>query len=201
MEPSPASRAALDIISVAFGASGLSVSDYLITLLETRALDEHPCTVNLVNNTDKILSAFLHHPYSKDSAFDWATTIMRKTYSESIRNLISSEEWHFNASHASAKQLEEFRIEDMALKMKELAPDLWFILDVFLMGERKPPAGPPDADHNMSLSENPDQLVSDAMDVVEDGGSEGWGSTQNTGRTERNKSTRRDALCTIVRRT
>ena len=138
---SAAAQAAVNTVSSALQISGLSVSDYVVILLEQPKLQEHPCTVNLVNNATKIIMALSTHLYSKDSAFNWAAMTMRKKYSDAIKRLISCEEWHFNASHASAKQLEDFQIEEMAVKMKELAPDLWLMLDVLLMGNRKPTMG------------------------------------------------------------
>ncbi|KIJ96749.1 hypothetical protein K443DRAFT_10382 [Laccaria amethystina LaAM-08-1] len=139
-QPSSACLAVLDAVSIALETSTLSLSDYVVTLLKYQALWDHPSTVDLVNNTTKIMTAFLDHLDSKISAFDWASTIMRKKYSVGIKLLVSCEEWHFNTSHASAKELEDFWIEDMAITMKRLAPDLWLLLDMLLMGDRKCPA-------------------------------------------------------------
>ena len=119
-QPSPASLAALDAVSLALETSKLSLSDYVVTLLKYQALQDHPSTVDLVNNTTKIMTAFSHHLNSKISAFDWASTIMRRKYSEGIKLLVSCEEWHFNASHASAKELKDFRIEDMAPSVDQI---------------------------------------------------------------------------------
>jgi hypothetical protein len=139
-QPSSACLAVLDAVSIALETSTLSLSDYVVTLLKYQALRDHPSTVDLVNNTTKIMTAFLDHLDSKISAFDWASTIMRKKYSVGIKLLVSCEEWHFNTSHASAKELEDFWIEDMAITMKRLAPDLWLLLDMLLMGDGKCPA-------------------------------------------------------------
>jgi len=191
MELSSASQAALDIISVAFQSSGLSVSNYVITLLEHQMLEEHPCTVDLINNADKIIEAFSYHPRSRSSAFNWAAATMKKKYSESIKSLISNEEWHFNASHASAKQLEDFRIEDMALKMKELAPDLWLMLDILLMGTRIPLpellSTDHDGDHIMSATEDSENIDTDSLND----------HSEKLGKVDKNIA-RREALCTIV---
>jgi hypothetical protein len=102
--------------------------------------------------------------------------------------LVSREEWHFNASRASAKELEDFRIEDMAVTMRTLAPDLWLILDMLLMGDRKHPVETPrtdlDGDHIMSTEE--------------DGDNEGdQGSDERPGASQKNIA-RREALCTIA---
>ncbi|KAJ7076755.1 hypothetical protein B0H15DRAFT_925103 [Mycena belliarum] len=41
--------------------------------------------------------------------------------------------WHFSAANTSAAQLQEFRIEDMATKMKTLAPELWDLFGLLLV--------------------------------------------------------------------
>jgi len=135
------------------------------------------------------MTAFSHHLNSKDSAFDWASTTMRKKYSESIKSLVCCEEWHFNASHASAKELEDFRIEDMAVTMRRLAPDLWLILDVLLMGDRKHPVGTPGTDLDG------DYIMSTAKDGVDEG--DLLGSHERPGVSQKNIA-QHEALCTIV---
>jgi len=78
MEPSAAAQAAINTVSATLQTSGLSVSDYIVILLEQPKLWEHSCTVNLVNNATKIITALSSHPYSKDSAFNWAAMTVRK---------------------------------------------------------------------------------------------------------------------------
>jgi hypothetical protein len=133
-QPSSACLATLNAVYMALNTSTLSLSDYVVTFLKYQALRDHPSTVDLVNNTTKIMTAFSDHLYSNISAFDWASTIMRKKYSVDIKLLVSCEEWHFNTSHASAKELEDFWIEDMAITMKRLTPNLWLLLDMLLTG-------------------------------------------------------------------
>ena len=70
MELSSASRAALDVGSMALETSELLLSDYIVTILSNQALCHYPSTVDLVNNTTKIMTAFSQHLHSKDSAFD-----------------------------------------------------------------------------------------------------------------------------------
>ena len=46
--------------------------------------------------------------------------------------MTANDDWHFNVDHASAADLEDFKIEEMAATMKELAPDLWILLQILL---------------------------------------------------------------------
>jgi hypothetical protein len=117
--------------------SNLTVSEFVLGILKEPSLHSHPCTLSLVNNASNIIIALSQHLHSATSAFTWANETVKKRYIDSIKELTRNEDWHFNASHASAKDLEEFRIEDMALKMKVLAPDLWNILGLLLSGDRR----------------------------------------------------------------
>ncbi|KAF8150232.1 hypothetical protein B0H34DRAFT_826645 [Crassisporium funariophilum] len=155
-------------------------------------LNEHPCTVNLVNNANEIIKAFSCHPRSQGSAFGWAAATMKKKYSESIKSLISNEEWHFNASHASAKQLEDFRIEDMAVTMKELAPDLWLVLDILLMGTRMSLPEPLSTDHDHIMSV-PEDSEPEPEGTVRESTND---PSETIGNVNKNLA-RREALCTI----
>ncbi|KAJ7908542.1 hypothetical protein B0H13DRAFT_2233244 [Mycena leptocephala] len=57
----------------------------------------------------------------------------RSHYAQLIRDLADKENgWHFSAANTSAKQLQDFRIEDMAMRMKALAPELWDLLGLLL---------------------------------------------------------------------
>jgi len=65
-QPSSACLAALDAVSIALNTSTLSLSDYVVTLLKYQALWDHPSTVDLVNNTTKIMTGFLRPFRFKD---------------------------------------------------------------------------------------------------------------------------------------
>ena len=187
MDISCSALATLEVVSAAFDST-LSLSDYIVALLEHPSLNRHRCTLNLINETDRILEAFSHHANSKDHTFEWASTTMKKKYSESIKLLASREEWQFNAGNASAKELESFRIEDMATDMKNLAPDLWVLLDLLLLGEWQRLRGrEADTDVVMEDIDGTDPLDAEIEDVDE-----------LPLRSERKKEARREALSTVV---
>ncbi|KAF8144248.1 hypothetical protein K438DRAFT_1488274, partial [Mycena galopus ATCC 62051] len=98
-------------------------------------------------------------------------------YAESICNLAGKENgWRFSAANTSAKQLENFRIEDMATKMKKLAPGIWDLLGLLL-----------------SANSMPNTDVEDLMDV--DASND---NSQDSVKTRAQKSAeRREALVTI----
>ena len=107
----------------------VTASNFVLLLLRDNRLQDLPCTQNLIDQADEILQAFYEHPKSSKSALTWANDLMKSRYAASVRELANKENrWHFGALHASAQKLQEFRIEDMAQKMEELAPELWDLL-------------------------------------------------------------------------
>lgn len=129
--------AQLHLVLAALKTSKLTAAEFVLTLLEDCSLQNHPCTVNLACNAENIISAFSAHSLSAKSTFAWASSLIKTRYTESIKALVQNDNFRFNASHASAQNLEDFRIEDMAGQMKELAPDLWDVLDLLLSADRK----------------------------------------------------------------
>jgi hypothetical protein len=93
---------------------------------------------NLIDQTDEILLAFYEHPQSSKSTLAWVNDLVKSRYVESVRELAKKENgWHFGALQASAKKPQEFRIEDMAQKMEDLAPELWDLLGLMLSTDER----------------------------------------------------------------
>jgi len=101
-------------------------------------LQNHAALDGLVTHTTEILTALAAHQSTSKSTLKWASDLMKARYAQSIRELTRKEHgWHFSALRASAKQLEDFRIEDMAEKMEQLAPELWEMLGAVLSADRR----------------------------------------------------------------
>jgi hypothetical protein len=84
----------------------VTASNFMLSLLRDKRLQDQPCAQNLVDQTDKILLAFYEHPKSSKSTLAWANDLIRSRYAESIRELAKKENgWHFGALRASAKKL------------------------------------------------------------------------------------------------
>jgi hypothetical protein len=100
-------------------------------------LKGHPQTLNLLCSATSIITAISQQPDAEKSALSWASNAIKKKYLSEMKSLAKNQEWQFNVSHASAEKLNNFCIEGMALAMKGLAPDVWAMLDLLLMGDRK----------------------------------------------------------------
>ena len=85
MPTSAALEAILDIFAV--HKSKLTVSDFILTLLEDSKLQTHLCTLVLVKESSAIITALSRHSRSADSVFAWANGVVKKKYIESIKEL------------------------------------------------------------------------------------------------------------------
>jgi hypothetical protein len=116
----------------------VTVLQLVLSLLRDPRLQNQAAVDNLVSHTTEILMALADNSWTSKSTLEWASNLMKARYASSIRELARKEHgWHFSALRASAKQLEDFRIEDMAEKMKKLAPELWDMLGSVLSADRK----------------------------------------------------------------
>ncbi|KAF9813220.1 hypothetical protein IEO21_05706 [Rhodonia placenta] len=89
----------------------------------------------LVLALPKILAAFAYHPRTSATTYSWAHSTMKARYCQATRDLVDTDNgWHFSALHASATQVLDFRIEDMASKMQSMAPELCDLIVALLVG-------------------------------------------------------------------
>ncbi|KAJ7874494.1 hypothetical protein B0H14DRAFT_3437656 [Mycena olivaceomarginata] len=126
------SQSQVEQLTNAFGIENVTASDFVLTLLERDSLQANPCTQSLLDNTGRIIEAFSRNSGSASSTYAWARKAIQKSTIQAIRILTANNDWHFNAEHASAADLEDFKIEEMAATMKKLAPDLWTLLQILL---------------------------------------------------------------------
>jgi hypothetical protein len=179
----------------------VTASNFVLSLLQDSRLQDLPCVQNLIDQTNEILLAFYEHPKSSKLTLEWASDLIKSRYAESVRELAKKENgWHFGALRASAKKLQEFRIEEMAQKMEELAPELWDLLGLMLSADRRQTeriakqtkAQEADGDQVMgNVEDKPEEIMIDNMNIEE-------ASNPNYSRNPRSLAECREALVTIV---
>ncbi|KAF7969309.1 hypothetical protein HWV62_27741 [Athelia sp. TMB] len=178
----------------------ITASQVVLTLLKDDDLREHALTEDLVSHTRDILSAFQNHPASSKSAMEWAGEVMRKTYAQSIREMSHKNNgWHFGALHTSAAQLRDFRIEDMAEKMKRMAPELWAMLGLMLAANGRRSDEGQELDGEGDVTMGAPAGAETEMPVADDVDIEG-ASNPNARAQKSSAEERRRALDTIVSR-
>ncbi|KAJ7896350.1 hypothetical protein B0H14DRAFT_2306070, partial [Mycena olivaceomarginata] len=105
----------------------------MVSILRHANFSEHPAVDDLLDHSEDVFNAFLHHPRTSQSTLAWAHGVIKLKYAQLIRDLADKDNgWHFSAANTSAKQLQNFRIEDMAVRMQALAPELWDMLGLLL---------------------------------------------------------------------
>ncbi|KAF4566199.1 hypothetical protein EYR36_011614 [Pleurotus pulmonarius] len=115
---------------------------------------------DLLIHGDAICDALLHHPLRPDASLQWANEFVKSKYADEISALVDRDNGlHFSASTASAQQISDFRIEEMAKKMQVLAPHVWNLLDTLLSALRKP---------NFTADSEGDLVMDPPVDVDED---------------------------------
>jgi len=126
----------IDRVLEALGETGLSVSSFLISLISLDRYKNHCAIVHLISHGPELLVAlqkFLHKVDCSVPPSSVASGIMTEIYTQEIRNSSAGENGsHFNVSHASLNQLEEFSVNDLAMQMEECAPQFWRLLNVLL---------------------------------------------------------------------
>ena len=186
-------------------AKQITASDVVLALLKEPDLQEHPLSQDLVSRTEEVLSAFRSNPHSSRSTMDWANSVVKAKYAGSIRAMTDVRNgWHFGAATASAKQLRDFRIEEMAEKMQEMAPELWDMLGLMLSADARQTkkrtqsqAASRDADGDEAMAP-PETTESMDFDTIDDDVDIGSASNPNARQQKASPAERRHALETIV---
>jgi hypothetical protein len=177
------SQSQVERLTNAFGIENVTASDFVLTLLERDSLQANTCTQSLLDNTERIIEAFSKNPVSAPSTYAWARKAIQKSTTQAIKILTANDDWHFNAEHASAADLEDFKIEEMAARMKKLAPDLWTLLQILLSRDE--------------IDVDGDQVMDDLSDADEFDESGEFASTGKNAK-ERRRNTIRNIVCTLL---
>ncbi|KAJ6507555.1 hypothetical protein DFH09DRAFT_1438053 [Mycena vulgaris] len=152
-----ASRTQLESLLATLRFHDLNISHFVVSILRHSSFTEHPAVLNLLSHSDDILNALLHHPKSAQSTLSWANTVIKNKYAAAIRELSEKKNgWHFDAMHATAAQLESFRIEDIAREIRLLAPELWELVGLMLSADQR------------LVADEDDPMTSDDEDIPKD---------------------------------
>jgi hypothetical protein len=168
-------------IAATLSSENVTASDFVLTLLERKSLQDHHCTTSLLDNAERIIEAFSQNSHSAPSVYAWARKAIQKRTTESVKVLTANHDWHFDAEHAIAADLEDFKIEQMAAKMKALAPDLWNLLQILLSRDETDVEG--------------DQIMDDLDEEEFDESGEFAGMGQNA--REKRRQTIRNIVCPL----
>ena len=153
----------IDRVLEALGQTGLSVTNFLISLVSLDRYKNHPAVVHLMSHGPDLLITLRTFLVNKDepsleSPRSVASEItMTETYAQKICDASAGENGsHFNVSHTSLNQLEEFSVNDLARQMEQSAPQFWRLLNVLLDARHRRRVLGEDEDQTMEPGESED---------------------------------------------
>jgi hypothetical protein len=179
-----------------------TIRELVVFVLHNSSFSQHPLVLDIIQHPHDLLSCIsdtCHQP----PLIDWAIELANRSHVKSIQELSGKENgWHFGALHASVAQIQDFRLEEMAQKMRSTAPALWNTIISLLCVNNKP------LRHQLSrdaLLQDPDSMNIDD-DSEEDDESQFWVGldSMDTGCTDSpsehpSKMTVREAITNLVR--
>ncbi len=116
---------------------GVTISDLICRLLESRTHGHFPLVDGFLSHSPTLLLAILTHPRCNRSTRQKIVEATHSVYATEVQDLVDVDSgWHFDALHASAGKLHQFRIDSMAKEVRLSSPMLWNLLGLLLGGKR-----------------------------------------------------------------
>lgn len=124
----------MDAAITMLASRNLIPAAFLAGLIESEEYNDHACDL-FINHSELVLNGL--NTYLGPSALtDKVQRTMQRVYADEILALSDKNTgFHFRASKANAAQLAGFSLQDMGLKMQELAPKLWKLLNILLSAD------------------------------------------------------------------
>ena len=114
-----ASYQQIDSVLHCFASQRFSILDFFQFLLIDGSVASHPTVLDFLGSRSEVISLLISME-PQEVEFQCAHNLMKQRYKDEIRELLKVEHgWQFNALHASADQIDQFRIEDMASSMEQ----------------------------------------------------------------------------------
>ncbi|KIK76596.1 hypothetical protein PAXRUDRAFT_169402 [Paxillus rubicundulus Ve08.2h10] len=112
---------------------GLSVSEFILSLLTRRKYNDHPAVRDPLAHSPDIFAALAAHRLTDEKLVQRAQELTHEVHLKEIwKTAAEASGWHFGAYRSTTKQLEDFDLEKMAKDMEASAPHFWSLLGLFL---------------------------------------------------------------------
>ncbi|KIK91158.1 hypothetical protein PAXRUDRAFT_150136 [Paxillus rubicundulus Ve08.2h10] len=143
----------VDRVLEALEQTGFSISSFLSSFISLKQYKNHDAMAELLLYGSELLDTlccFLNENDNSDLGLCSASEIMVATYAREICEASAQANGsHFNVSHTSLSQLEEFLVDELAGQMEEHAPQFWRLLGVLLDARNRQNMLDEDMDQNM----------------------------------------------------
>lgn len=185
----PLSKQQLDFILSGIYQIQTTPAEFIVSLLRSEEHTDYNAVADIARRADEILESLRENEQARAKTLDWASKMTTKTYAEQIRALVQKNAGlQFSAHDTTSERLATFNIQELAVRMQNLAPALWDLLDSLLAADQSlnarrnarqeeraakatPRKGRAQADGDIAMRE-PDEAHSDAHDEVHEQGAE-----------------------------
>jgi hypothetical protein len=125
----PSSSELLQIITTLQSYYHTSVGELFITLLRSSSPEHTDAVKSILTNGEVIMNLLCNHPSQDEPSALGIYKATHQRYHNELDKLNEPElGWHFNATKASAKQIETWDLGDMARQFQSIAPGLWSLV-------------------------------------------------------------------------
>ncbi|KAG1889562.1 hypothetical protein F4604DRAFT_1877154 [Suillus subluteus] len=124
---------AVDDVLATLQRVSISASEFILVLLTSEKHSAHLAVKDILSNGCEIVDALTKQTSS--TASKWATDITKDICAQEIYNLAAKGSGtHFDVTHTTVKQLEDFRVAELATIMEKSALVTWNLLESMLSG-------------------------------------------------------------------
>lgn len=113
--------------------NGLSTSTFVSGILESSHVEHQDARASLTSNATQLCMLLNGNKDSHSSILSWAIALVHTVLCQEVAELsLQQHGLHFRATSVSMEQLERLLIEQLAAKMKTVAPHLWNLMMALL---------------------------------------------------------------------
>jgi hypothetical protein len=113
--------------------NGLSTSAFMSSVLKSSHVEHQDAKISLTSNTSQLYTLLNTNEDSHPSVFSWAIALMHTALCQEVAKLsLQQHGLHFRATSVTVEQLETLLMDQLATKIKMVAPHLWNLMMALL---------------------------------------------------------------------
>ncbi|KAG1849658.1 hypothetical protein DFJ58DRAFT_662285 [Suillus subalutaceus] len=113
--------------------NGLSTSTFMSGILESSHVEHQDAKLSLRSNASQMCTLLNANEDSHSSVLSWAIALVHTELCREVAELsLQQHGLHFRATSVTVEQLETLLIDQLAMKMKTVAPHLWNLMMALL---------------------------------------------------------------------
>jgi hypothetical protein len=113
--------------------NGLSISTFVSGILESSHVEHQDAKISLTSNASQLCTLLNANEDSHPSVFSWAIALVCTALCQEVAELsLQQHGLHFRATSVTVEQLETLLMDQLAMKIKMVAPHLWNLMMALL---------------------------------------------------------------------